>query len=96
MGEVTTLVKLKELVSMLGSVEFLAEQFCELDDDAQAQFFVHVARIMATWKGETFGNSAAEVQAFFIGRHLATCECSTEVARELVRGIHRAMESEDG
>jgi hypothetical protein len=50
---------------------------------------VYVARIMSTWDG--FGSASAYMQASFIGRHLATCECSTEEARELIRNIADAM-----
>jgi hypothetical protein len=86
--------QLRELVAGLSAPEALAEEFCKLDDDTQAQFFVHVAKIMATWDG--FGSASAYMQASFIGRRLATCECSTEEARELVRNIASAMSEPDG
>jgi hypothetical protein len=80
--------KLRELVTSLSAPESLAEEFCKLDDDTQAQFFTHVARIMASWPVV----AGAVFQAHAIGRHLATCECSTEAARELIRNIVSAMD----
>lgn len=65
----------------------LAAQFCAMTDDAQAQFFVHVARVMGSW-----GSAAMDGQLSYIGRHLRTCECSTEAAREWVRGLAAFME----
>lgn len=89
----TKLEQIKALVADMSKPEALAESFCELDDDAQAQFFVHVARLMATWPRNIYGADAAEWQANAIGRHLATCECSTEAARDFVRTVHLAMEA---
>jgi hypothetical protein len=60
----------------------LAVEFCKMDDDQQAQFFVEVARIMDAW-----GSGKRDSQAWHIGNHLATCACSTEEAREFVRMI---------
>jgi hypothetical protein len=85
--------QIRQLVESLTTPEALAEEFCKLDDDAQAQFFVHVARIAETWSNTSrFGSAAAYWQASAIGRHLATCECSTEEAREFVRTVAAAME----
>jgi len=64
------------------AVRPLAVEFCKMDDDQQAQFFVEAARIMDTW-----GIGKRDQQAWYIGRHLATCACSTEEGRELVRMI---------
>lgn len=75
-----------QLIAALGdtlpdsAVRPLAVEFCKMDDDQQAQFFVEAARIMDAW-----GAGARDRQAWFIGRHLATCACATEEARELVR-----------
>jgi hypothetical protein len=60
----------------------IAEAFCEMNDEQQAQFFIEVARIGASW--ETPGNV---MQWFSVGRHLRDCACSTDQARELVRDI---------
>lgn len=64
----------------------LAEAFCEMDDDAQAQFFVECAKIMDTW-----GVLARQMQSMLIGNHLRDCECSTLQARELVEMIADSM-----
>jgi hypothetical protein len=65
----------------------LARVFASMNDDEQAQFFVEVAKIMATWTP-----GAAEMQIHYIGSHLRNCKCSTEEARELIRGIAYAIE----
>lgn len=75
----------------------LATAFCELDDEAQAQFFIEAARIAETWRedvkaGTSYGPGW---QWYSIGRHLKTCSCSTEEAREMVREISRAASQED-
>ena len=75
------------------TVDDIAQAFCKMDDDAQAQFFVRVAARMHAWKRA----GAADTQAHFIGKHLATCECSTHEARELVFGIAESIkEATDG
>ena len=61
----------------------LAEAFCELDDEAQAQFFIEAARIMSAWPDV----AARVMQAHAIGRHLRDCACSTYEARALVQDI---------
>jgi hypothetical protein len=85
--------QLRALVDTLTTPEALAEEFCKLDDDTQAKFFVHVAQIMSTWPPTAYLGPAAPAQAMFIGRHLATCECSTEQARALIRNIAEAMDN---
>jgi hypothetical protein len=65
----------------------LAEAFCELDDEAQAQFFIECARI-----GETWETRATCFQWHAVGRHLRDCECSTYEAREMVRDIAACLE----
>jgi hypothetical protein len=90
---VSKLEQIRQLVDSMSSPEGLADEFCKLDDDAQAQFFVHVAKIMSAWPGTSLG-VASYAQASFIGRHLATCECSTEQARDLIRNIATAMEAQ--
>jgi hypothetical protein len=69
------------------TVERLAEWFSALDDDAQARFFVEVARV-----GEKWGPGKMEYQFWLVGSHLRNCACSTEDARELVRTINAGME----
>lgn len=71
-------------------VRRLAEAFSAMDDDHQAKFFVEVARIMTGWESIK-GSHGMNGQAYYIGRHLATCECSTAEGRDLVEMIHYAM-----
>ena len=80
-------IKLTRAMDIYLSAADIAEVFCELDDDAQAQFFVHVARIMGAWPEP----GAATMQPYFIGKHLATCECGTEGARQFIRDVAEAM-----
>lgn len=63
----------------------LALLFADMTDDDQAQFFVEVAKIMETWGPQK------HMQAYYIGRHLATCTCSSFEARELIENIHEAI-----
>ena len=69
-------------------VRSIAEVFCNLDDDKQAKFFVHVAQIMGEWDG---GSYSRDIQAIYIGNHLRTCACSTEESREFLKSISEAM-----
>jgi hypothetical protein len=62
----------------------LANGFANLNDDAQARFLVEVAKIASEWP------SPQVMQWFLVGRHLRDCECSTELAREMVCEIARA------
>jgi len=67
-------------------VDYLAEQVAALSDDAQAQLLCKVAaRLTGTPNG-------IEMQGFYIGRHLATCECSTDEGRDLVRAIVASLD----
>lgn len=70
------------------AVRRLAVEFCRLDDDQQAQFFCEAARIMDTW-----GDGKRDTQAWYVGRHLATCHCATEEGRELVRMLAASLEA---
>jgi hypothetical protein len=66
----------------------LAEAFCEMNDEDQAQFFIECAAIAATWKVDPREMSGGPgMQWWSAGRHLATCDCSTHEAREMVRDI---------
>lgn len=64
----------------------LAEAFCDLDDELQAQFFIEVARIASTWAPGNF------MQWHSVGRHLRDCPCSTLEAVDLVREIAEATQ----
>lgn len=76
-------------VTLTVTVDFtplqLAEIFCQMDDEEQAQFFIEVSKIFSTWPG------GGGMQTYVIGRHLATCECSGEIARDLIRDIANSI-----
>ena len=81
-------MSLKERVKLQVEVDvdvaYLAEQFAALSDDAQAQFFCIAAGKLGTFN--------AGMQAFYIGKHLRTCECSTDDGRAFIREIVASME----
>ncbi len=68
----------------------LAAAFCEMDDDAQAQFFIECARIAEGWP------ASASMQWYRVGEHLRTCACSTPEARHMVQEIAEATEEAEG
>jgi hypothetical protein len=65
----------------------LAEAFCELGDEAQAQFFIECAAIAETWTDSRGNKTWPSSQWYSVGRHLRTCTCSTSEAREMVDAI---------
>lgn len=66
----------------------LAEEFCEMSDEQQAQFFIEAARLGHEW--DEGADPAGQWLA--VGRHLRTCSCSTEAAREMVYFIARGSD----
>jgi len=82
-------VKLNVTVDVPLTLDQLAGLFVELDDDSQAQFFVKVAALMQTWTPHE-----RNTQAFYIGRHLRDCACSTDDARELIEEIRESMQAD--
>lgn len=64
----------------------LAARFCELNDEDQAQFFIECAKQMATWPAY---NRMGQLSS--IGRHLVTCKCSNEDARDVVTQIAESI-----
>lgn len=79
-------MKLNVTVDVPLTLQQLAGLFVELDDDSQAKFFVEVASLMQSWTPHE-----RNMQAFYIGRHLRDCACSTEDARKLMMDIVDAM-----
>lgn len=71
-------------------IDDAAQWFAGLTDDEQAKFFV--AAVVHFKKGLDRPHARAESQWQAIGNHLATCECSTEEAREMIRSIMYGME----
>lgn len=66
----------------------IAHTFASMDDDMQAKFFVEVARLLNEIPDRPL---AYANQAYYIGKHLRDCTCSTEEARQFVEGISEAM-----
>lgn len=94
----TKLERIAAILKEPNPIVDLAESFCALDDEQQADFFIHCARIMCAWnnegRGYAFsGHAALEWQMCQVGSHLRTCECSTEDARDLVRALARGLEA---
>lgn len=69
----------------------LAEAFCEMNDEQQAQFFIECADIAQT----TWGVSTLDIwhQWYRVGRHLRDCTCSTHEARQMITNIYSGTES---
>ncbi len=58
----------------------------KLDDEAQADFFIAVAkRAKETYTGDP-GH-----QWWLVGKHLVTCACGTDEARSLVTELNNGM-----
>lgn len=68
----------------------LAEAFCSLGDEEQAQVFIEAAAIAEKWR-ESGGSPG--MQWHLVGGHLRKCACSTEEAREMVEAIAGGMRS---
>ena len=68
-------------------VEFIAEVFCSLDDEAQADFFIKCSQIAEQW-----GGGYQELQWSRVSNHLKTCECSTYLARNMVRTLAQELD----
>ena len=64
-------------------LESAAEWFANLSDEQQADFFVAVAEASKKWECQGRWQS----QYWLVGRHLRTCSCSTDDARDLVREL---------
>jgi hypothetical protein len=68
------------------TVELLAQAFCAMNDEQQAQFFIDCAKIACEW------HHHASQQWYLVGRHLRTCACSTPEAREMLEQIVAGMQ----
>jgi hypothetical protein len=101
-----------EILTGRALVRALAEAFCDLDDELQAEFFVEAtydhhhqdqhdhddhhhhehhddaAAIALQWPA-----GGASLQFWRIERHLATCPCATDAARELVHDLAAAVDA---
>lgn len=79
-------VTIHKQIAITLDLKEMAECFCEMNDDDQAQFFVEVAKIMETWP-----TMAKDNQPYYIGKHLAECDCSTPESREFITNIYNSM-----
>lgn len=67
----------------------LAKEFCELHDEAQAEFFIECAELACDWERDQAS------QWFDIGVHLNDCECSSSEARRMIRAIYMGLQLRD-
>lgn len=84
-------IQMRTEVTVDLDLDMLARVFAELDDDAQAQFFVKVAAILDSTPPTKWTSDVARWQAEHIGRHLASCQCSTPSARIFIGNIYDSM-----
>lgn len=75
-------VKRTETLTIGLDMATVAAWFCELDDEAQADFFIEVAKRAEDWA------TRPEMQWIRVGAHLRTCACATDEARELIESLH--------
>lgn len=88
----TFIERLRALTAELDSVQLLAEQFCQLTDEQQADFFEAVGRIMEGWPRDA-RHWGPEWQRFAIGRHMRDCTCVSDVGRRVIEDIFNGMQS---
>ena len=77
----------KVMMTLTGQVEVgpkeLAQAFCDLNDEQQADFFEAVGGIADGWSGT--------MQFFMVGRHMKTCECVTQSGIRVIEEIHDGL-----
>ncbi len=64
----------------------VAEAFCDLGDEQQAQVFIEIALIGQRWRAAD-ERADPNYQWWLVGRHLRACSCATEEARDVVREL---------
>ena len=74
-------------------VELIAQAFCAMDDEQQAQFFIECAKIAGAWRASDSSTLGAWYQWNLVGAHLRTCECSTDEARQMIQHIAEGIAS---
>ncbi len=79
-------IEFKSTTEVEVDMETLAQCFANMNDEDQAQFFIEVAKIAESWSA-----FRAESQWWYVGRHLATCRCSTDSARDMIRSLADAI-----
>jgi hypothetical protein len=78
-------MKIKANIELDLTVEMVADWFCDLSDEKQANFFIACGERAKSFRG------GSTMQWHYIGRHLATCECSTFEARTMIEDIFNGM-----
>ncbi len=63
--------------------------YATLSRDQRMDLLADVAALMQTWTPHE-----RNMQAFYIGRHLRDCACSTDDARELIEEIRESMQAD--
>lgn len=87
----SAIAKLTLPVALELTVRQLAEAFCQLDDEAMAQFFIECADIASKWRIQDPRSLGAGWMWFVVGRHLRDCACSTYEVRDMVTEIASGM-----
>lgn len=85
-------VEIKVETKITLDVATVANAFCEMSDEQQAQFFIEAAKLATAWND---GRGATGMQWWYVGRHLRNCACATEEARDMVREIVQSMDYQD-
>lgn len=80
--EITIEIETKSRVVV--TIEKLAEIFCGMDDEQQAQFFIECTKLAGNWKHPAHSQ---DQQWWSVGKHLGECTCSTDAAREMIHSI---------
>ena len=87
MSQKTVTIETQTTAVVEVDVKILAEIFCGMDDETQAQFFIEVSRIAENWPGPGYQG----MQWFNVGAHLRNCECSDDLAREVIEELHNGL-----
>lgn len=84
-------IRVTTQVEVALDLETAAKWFSGLSDDEMCKFFVLVADEAERWPRNLM-NVGPEMMWYFVGGHLRNCTCSTDAAREMIRGIAAAMD----
>jgi hypothetical protein len=81
----TVEIETKTVVTL--DIDLVAQWFCGLNDEAQADFFIAVARQA---EGEHWPSDQGN-QWWLVGKHLVTCACGTDEARNMVIELNNGL-----
>ena len=87
---IETVARIIELAQSLSGPKIVAELFCALSDDQQAEFFSYVAQEMATWNDRpaSYGDSW---QIDRIAAHMNACACGAD-GKRWVESLHESLQ----